>query len=969
MSGNRKYRISIIILLTVFLGITVLSFSLFFRNNAMWVEESNLHYLDQDSKRLADQMDTQFKDSLDYLNNIAYIFAASSMEDVEELRGLLENMAESAPFDNLYFTYPDGTSYRFSGENNNVADREYFQKGMRGESGITEPFISRMTGKKIILCYTPVFQEEKVCAVLTGVHYVENLNKKLETTLRNRDVYSAIISNTGQIIAAGSDDLGSQNILDGLKNYKTIGTNSLDDMVKDMAEGKSGQLSLDGINGTSLVRYRPMERNSWYLLQNLPAAVLKEMEIPLNRAAMQMALGLMLSFTVLFLALYLWIRKRNSGIYVENQRIRTIVDSTQSLILEMDENMGATRWYGDADHIFDIKSEEIDLQQFLYEKDKAAFREQAEALYKGKNYSTEIRFRVGDGTYHWCNCRLTAIRSMTGKLVKILGILHDIDEKKQKELALTDERDILAESISLLKDTYYKILMVNLKTGTVRYVKADPRVQIEMCEIKEEKNSYQFWHKRDEDYSVHPADREAFHRATSLEALRREAKKGKVSQTLVYRRKSPADGEYIWAQAELISCKNKNEVMIYVKDVTKERAAEEKHRHELEKAFEEVNKANHVKTDFLEYISHDFRTPMNAVVGLNQLAAKAIENGNMEEARHYSTRVHAAAQYLMLLLTDVLDVARIHTFGLELQYHQFALDNIMEACREFFEYTARDASITLDIEGKLSGEYVGDCMRIEQMIFNLLENAVKFNRPGGKVVMRTFLTEGAGQKDHVRIIIKDTGIGMSEKELKKLFEPFSRGKRISSETNSGTGMGLTIVKCIVDALGGEIHVDSVAGKGTTVEVSFDLERARKDISEEMISPSGSQSRKRKTVLIVDDNVLNLEIAAALIEDEGYVVLTAESAEQALNLFMESALHSIDIILTDIAMPKMDGYGLTTAIRSLNREDANRVCIVALSAYDYKENKEKIQMSGMNGFINKPLDVDEFNRIINKKENT
>ena len=672
-----------------------------------------------------------------------------------------------------------------------------------------------------------------------------------------------------------------------------------------------------------------------------------------NQLAVYLSIGLGTGFIVLFIAMYLWIQERYGDIYVENQRFHAIISVSNSLIFEHDEKKHTIKWYGNEKGAFHENKDGMELQEIMHPDDYGSFVRQMQELRDGNEYEVEVRLRSRGGEYLWCKCRLVAIRRLSGRMISIIGIFSNIDNQKKKELALMGEKELLSEAIKMLGDTYFKIIMIDLETGKIKYVKADDdRV------LKED--DYDYWHRETMEKFVHPDFREGFYQVFSLETLRKVMNTEHPRQTLVYRRREPDDSKYRWAQAEYILCENGQEVMVYVKDVTDERIAEEKHRQELEKALEQAREASQIKTEFLEYVSHDLRTPMNAVNGMNQLAMRSIDEGDTTKAKEYMERVHSSAEYLMSLIADILDMSYLQRDELVLDSAPFLWESVVEECRNYFEYIIKDRNVAFEIENSVYGKYVGDFLRLRQLLFNLIENAVKFNRPDGTVLLKISSESAEEGIDQVYIALADTGIGMSRQQLDRLFEPFSRGKRIASEVNSGTGIGLAIVKHITDAMDGKILVESRLNVGTTVTLRLPL---RKVDGEDTALSKKNKTAEEMTVLVVDDIEINREIAATLLEDEGYSVLMAENGREALELFEQSAEGAIDVVLTDISMPEMDGYALASRIRSLDRSDAKSTYIIALSAYGYGESRERVEQSGMNAFINKPFDVEHFNKIV------
>lgn len=953
MKKDRKYWIIIVSLLAVSVVIILCSFAVFFHNNAERVERTNLYYLEQDSGRLAEQIDVNFRDCQNYLKNISSIFADSSIENLDEMQMLLERMATESPFDNLYFTYPDGTSYRFSGENKNVAEREYFQKALQGEAGITEPFISKMTGRRIIICYQPVEKNGDICAVLLGVLFTDTIEEKLKTIFMNEKVYSAIISEDGNILIGSNDTLNGKNLLEEIQSWEVLGENSIEGMKRNMCERRSGLLTYKGLEDTSMVIYRPLGKNEWYLIQNLPSAVLRNMKGAINTAAVYLAIALSFGFLALFLAFFLWLRKRHGELYVENQRVHAILESSYSLIVEFDELDKKAKWYGDAEKLFMTEKKHMELKQIMPPEDWALFEQQMQDVRNGKEYATELRLKCLNGEFLWCNCHLRTIRSLDGKIISILGVIRNIDEHKKKEIFLMNEKDLLAESIHMLGDTYFKILMVNRNTGKCRLIKTD---EPQMPEKEQE--LYQYI--KEVEQLIYPDYLERVLESFNMDMLKKELSPENPRKSFVYLRKQNAVSDYKWAQIDCLLCENGRDVMIYIKNVNEERIKEEKHRQELEKALLEAKEASRVKTSFLEYISHDLRTPMNAVIGMNRLSIKALEEEDVKSARHYAERAASSADYLMELISGILELAHFQRKEMVLKEMPFSWENVVESCREFFDYITKERAVSLEIESSIAGEYIGDFMRIRQVLYNLIENAVKFNKPDGKVMLRITSVPQEKETEQIQIVLSDTGIGIDRHQMDKLFEPFSRGTLITSKVESGTGIGLALTKYLVDAMNGEIHIESELHEGTTVKLLLPMRKVKHSNPK---LPVKHKKVEEMTVLVVDDIDINLEIAATLIEGEGCTVMTACSGQKALELFKDSPEGTIDVIVTDISMPEMDGYELAAEIRGLERKDAEKVYIIALSAYNYEESREQIEQCGMNAFLNKPFDLTQFREIV------
>ena len=387
----------------------------------------------------------------------------------------------------------------------------------------------------------------------------------------------------------------------------------------------------------------------------------------------------------------------------------------------------------------------------------------------------------------------------------------------------------------------------------------------------------------------------------------------------------------------------------------------------LKKAIDEAKKANEAKTDFFASISHDMRTPMNAIIGMSALGA---DESKDEVIRKYFSNIDASAHFLLSLINDALDSSQIEKNVLTLKYEPYSIEEfkhyVDSVVRSLCEAKKIEFNMSVD---KTAARYVStDKLRFNQIFFNLLSNAVKFTPEQGKI---DFNVEVLGRNDGVvalRFIVKDTGIGMSKDFQKKMFKQFEREKAPDAANISGTGLGLFITKYVVELMGGTISVNSEVGEGS----EFVVELALQEVEVEGISAleTGKITEdecdkilKGKRVLLCEDNSMNSQIAVRILEKKGVIVECAENGEIGLDKFNISDEGYYDAILMDIRMPVLDGLEATKFIRNLERLDSKRVPIIAMSANTAKRDIEDAINAGMTTHIGKPFDVDELYRIL------
>ena len=399
----------------------------------------------------------------------------------------------------------------------------------------------------------------------------------------------------------------------------------------------------------------------------------------------------------------------------------------------------------------------------------------------------------------------------------------------------------------------------------------------------------------------------------------------------------------------------------------KSKAEEQKQKQLLMTAAEEANAANKAKSAFLLSISHDIRTPMNAIIGFTNIA---LHQNTVSDIHDSLEKVQKSSNHLLSLLNDVLDFTRIESGKVTISPEPVDItqltDNV-QAIMNGLLYT-RDLKFELHREIPKNSYVLADVVRIREVLVNLLGNAVKFTKDGGKITLDISSYPGADEKHIItRYVIRDNGIGMSEEFQKKLFDPFSQEDDANARTQyKGTGLGMAITKKYVDMMGGSIAVESKKGVGSTFTVEIPLE-----LAEQVIQSEQKQHLHRDLtgihVLMAEDNDLNAELATIMLEDAGMTVTRASDGKEVVNLFKNHPRGTYDLILMDIMMPNMDGHQAAKAIRTLGieRSDAVTIPIIALSANAFIDDIQESLDSGMNDHISKPINMEELIDTITK----
>ncbi len=376
--------------------------------------------------------------------------------------------------------------------------------------------------------------------------------------------------------------------------------------------------------------------------------------------------------------------------------------------------------------------------------------------------------------------------------------------------------------------------------------------------------------------------------------------------------------------------------------------------------------ANYAKTDFLNRMSHDIRTPLNGILGLIEIDSKhptdyELLNRNREKAK-------VAANYLLSLLNDILQLSKLESKDVKLAHEPFDMKEVIMEVNTLVQLKATQNNITFDCEHPEFEEpfVYGAPLNLKQILMNILDNSIKYNKDQGSVSLKVRQEEGPqiGQVQY-HFMIEDTGIGMSEEFIQHIYEPFVQEHHNARSVYQGTGLGMSIVFQMITMMNGKIDIESEVGVGSKFDVVIPFDIAEKVIETVKVGNEEVHSIKGCKILLVEDNELNREIAKTLLEENEIIVIEAVDGEDAVNQYISHGENYFDAIIMDIMMPKMDGYEACHAIRELEYSDSKTIPIIALSANAFEEDAQKSKASGMNDHLTKPLNVDALLKVLSK----
>ena len=411
------------------------------------------------------------------------------------------------------------------------------------------------------------------------------------------------------------------------------------------------------------------------------------------------------------------------------------------------------------------------------------------------------------------------------------------------------------------------------------------------------------------------------------------------------------------------------DVLYVVRDITEEKLRELMYQKQLKASMEDAQRANISKTAFLQRMSHDIRTPLNGIVGMIHIAEK--HKNDVAKLREFRQKVLQSTDYLQKLINNVLDISKLESGSLMLEYKSFDLVELLSNNMTVVAMSAYENGVRFEggVEANtIRHRYlIGSPVHLSRVLMNLASNAIKYNHFHGTVNVHCEELSDDGNMAVFKFVCSDTGLGMSEEFQKHAFDVFAQEGKQSTTTFSGSGLGLSIVKDIIELMGGMIELESKENVGSTftVTVPFKIDHLVENNDSQKDSCSQSMELSGKRVLLVEDNAINMEIAHAILEEEHLNITEAKNGKEALEIFQNSKLNEYDVIIMDVMMPVMDGLEATKAIRMLEREDAKRIPIIAMTANAFEEDRKACLDAGMDEHIGKPIDIPLLKRTITK----
>ena len=558
----------------------------------------------------------------------------------------------------------------------------------------------------------------------------------------------------------------------------------------------------------------------------------------------------------------------------------------------------------------------------------------------------ESRIVQPDGTVQWDRILLNLLRDSTSGDLFLYEYVYNIHYEKVFEV-------LMAVVLNFSYECCASLLLTKNQVSALTSVRYSDKAKLVVGTYDELNAGYAA--------NIVAEDREKYLRESSVENIIKCTKTADSFDTI---HRTIENGEIRYKRNQFYIYDRENMVGLILRyDITALVHQEEQRAAKMQQAMEAAKQASVAKSDFLSHMSHEIRTPMNAIMGMTNLARQ-----NSDDAHQVADcleKIDISSKYLLALINDILEMARIESGKMEIGHAEFSFVALMDSIKTIAESLAMRRAVYYSTNCLAQAEsyYNGDMTRVQQVLVNIISNAIKFTEPGNKVLFTVDLVKQTEREARFRFTVEDTGVGMSEEFMARLFQPFTQENNTTTSIYSGSGLGLAISKSIVDAMGGTIQVESTRGIGTTFVVEIPLQRINQScpplVQDNVGNTTEKISLEGRRILLVEDQPLNVIVAQKLLEAKKIIVDVAANGLLAVKKFAAQPVGYYDAILMDIRMPVMDGLEATKTIRKLDRQDAREIPIIAMTANALDDDRKRTQAAGMNAHLTKPFEPEQL----------
>lgn len=967
---KKKFRVRFLLLIMLLFSMAIVSVSYVWTTGVRTraeVQSFAVEMANNTSLRLKDALSVR----MDAIEINAYLYGQAYESGSGHGLELIDELEQTPEFDAVYFVTREGrTLYR--NKDLNISETDYFEAAKEGESGCVYSKLSEDTKLCDLAFYAPVYAANgNFCGVLVGVMWEESIAALLHNEIIGYPVSSALLNDNAMPV--GTYEFEVSDITSFMKSNQELKSASLDREEYVFAYGFGRTKSVGVV--------QPVEGTDWTLLTAFPQEAMEEFMATHDRVAMIfLAVVIFIFFGLFAVVLLMYVRESREA---EMERIRKDAQAKINVVLnglaedvvcliDINVNEGTEEQFrmGQAHRIMHWNkysgNYEDDIKKFteehIVEKDRERFLEATNLDYVQEYLKTHSALytdfdAIVEGDYYHYQAKHILDDSKPDEphiYISVLDVTDMVIERQKNDTRM----NLIATAAGV---TYSFIMEEDLTRNQVTIINNDGMIR------KQDLTEVPMDETLDNVLKTIPfkEEREEFIETFSRSSLYDAYESGK-REIVMRLRQADQEGIIHWMELRNILVKNELDELYAIAMV---RCIDDdiKQNLQFEAAKNAAEAANKAKSIFLFNMSHDIRTPMNAILGFTDIARRNVKDSVKVE--EYLSKIQIAEENLIGLLDHILEMARIENNRIVIEKKPADISDIVDRLMILIEADAKKKNQKLSGEMNVENTLIyRDVEHETEVYMNILTNAVKYTKPGG-IVHFSFTQEPGETEDTCYIIFRcvDTGIGISKEFLEHAFDNFERERTSTDSGVSGTGLGLAIVKRLLDLMGGTVEIYSNPGFGTTVLTKIphklatwsDVHPEQPKAVEDQIPLDGKQ------VLVVEDNLLNQEIAKDILTNFGMIPEVAENGQMACDMLLEKGAGYYDVVLMDVQMPVLNGYDATAKIRAFEDKKLAEIPILAMTANAFPEDMQNAKNAGMNGHIAKPINIPKLKQTIQK----
>lgn len=983
MKGKKKPIQEIIYVMPLLVAIIIL-FQWYTTQNSRRMEERNKNYAADSTRQMANHINEELNNALNLINTYTYFIGESLTEPVITTQ-MLKKMEDNSLFDTLVFTDIDGVNHIFDGRTSDAKGRDYYINGIKGNSNISVVFDSDFYDETMLCFYAPIRYKGNIIGVLRGAYLAEEyLKSMLSTTYFGEEASVHLCMPDGKVIACSDAKGHTGNLIDLLIQTKMIDENTANQTRDVLENGGEGAFICDRGSKTDNICIRYLSDNGFALIQTFPKSVTQSMIRAENLVGIQLEAMLIGLFIIYIITLLIRAGQKKKILEKENKEMSYIINGINTLFsrfVMVDFEAGTYQYLEGTqpeNNDLGITGKYENLLKYLCsnlieESDSQKFTKQMsrDSLIALLNEHNDVRFEFHvfrNGRKEWEHVNIICLERKNGKSIKALFTRQNITEIKEKELRI-QEKISLADR----KERQYRIAITSNAFCTFDFNLTQDRIESDIVHIIDGKQisllervelkvpckasvCFERWKQFILEESI-----EDYNTIVNIEYLKERFEQGDTEVNVDYWGWASIN-EQICVRQSFIMTKDYDTddimVMVVTKEITEQVRKQREQTQALQDALIQAQHANKAKTTFLSNMSHDIRTPMNAIIGFTTIAVNHIDN--KEQVKDCLQKVLSSSNHLLSLINDILDMSRIESGKVQIMEQECNISEMMHNLVNIIQpqVKAKQLELFIDTFEVINEDVIADSLKLNQVFINILSNAVKYTPAGGNITFRimqkTTFKHGYG---YYIFIIKDSGIGMSQEFVEHIFEPFERESTTTLTGIQGTGLGMAITKNIVEMMNGIITVESEINKGSKfiVELNLKLQDIEKN-AEQIKELNGLH------VLVVDDDFNVCDSVSKMLKQIGirseWTTSGREAVYRAKIAYEEGDFYQTYII--DWQMPETSGIDTTRKIRKVVGKD---VPIIILTAYDWTDIEEEAKEAGATAFCAKPLFMSDLKSVL------